>query len=803
MLSMSLAGCHLQIGETYSVFKESKSFSPGCLNNIDQFTYDYFHGKAVHSQANQMFVCVKNALNLFKTYIYGKQKGVFTPNELRQFIHKFILQDRTINNTLLHQMAILKTILVGGNVHTLTSKDIDRFIAFLNVIKNEALFLQPHIQAIYNLDNTMYTNNHNRPITKDFIESINRISIFLNNLNASYSFSNMHTLIREVDLLINKGNASISHLRHKINSAKTLHQFVFNKSTDTIEPGEWRRLLLSSSYLAASTIHYLCLQKQEHWLTPKSTHSIYLILNNLREFLSESTRSQPHHTIQKKRLLQLALYLQSLNIIPEYFSQKSIHNILTILFGKVFNTDKTKYGVIQISTPELKKMQWNLDTWANTQSLLNQTVKKHSLSLTHPLTLPLIKQTQSTPSLFQKVHNKPPAYSLNYLNTLFSLKPLHKAGWQVRLSHNMFLPANNQTHTHRILTIHHFYKTLMHMIKTGYQQKYSSTRGLMYEELVDFLTDLNPIAVDMGWFQQTDDELFNVGEVEFILANTLTPSTPGFNIDWQQPEHLTEEEMIEYFSYSLSIYLSLKKIEPILSQKCIYPGNEEYNINCVRESLLPVITMHLDNMPDLIKKIQSMSAAQQKNLTEALIHISFNSEETYQAARHLTRWHLKNILTSLYFVETVINRFDTNRDNILQHKEIWDAFPIFHGYLNHTIAISLGWPEGLSIAPDLYAYVIANKNMPYKIKSSLEDQLYADWHDRWQIVSHQIWQQCQNQSSPKCWLPNTNWTLEMDMIHLIQVFSAVIKSFVNEKYKQVQTTKTSPLPKSKQTSLQQ
>ena len=796
-LSICSLSCNLQIGEPhYSLDWKSKNFSPGCLNNIDKTVDDYFNGRPVHTQFNKMFLCVKNALNIFKTHVYGKQKGVFTPNELRQFIHKFVMQDRQINDSLLHQLAILKTIILGGKKDTLTPADIDQFIIFLAAVKKEALFLQPHIHAIYNLNDTMYMTDQNHHMTTDFIKSIDRMSVFLNKFSNTYSLSKMHTLIHEVDLLLN-GRTKITDLDQKMKAIKVFYQFIVNKSTDLIEPHDWRKFLLGSSYLIAASIHYLCLQKQPDWLSPKSTHSIQLTLSNLVQFFFESAHSYPQQTIKEKNLMQLTSYLQSQNIIPKYFSKISLHNMLSIVFGKIFNTDKKQYGMIQLSVKQIEQIYLMTQTWIQLQSVLNKVVRIRSLPLNYPIDISMVEQVKSGNAFLKRVTNKQLA-ALDIskdLKQIFTLKPLYRANWTVNVSRSIYLPPKHQSYHYRILTIHHLYKTFTKMIKKGYQKQYSIKTGITQTELVDFLTDINPIAIDMGWFEQTENELFNIGETEFILANTVTPSTPGFNINWKQPEYLTEEEIIEYFSYSLSIYSSLKKIEPILAKKCAkLATNNQYEIQCVHNNLIPILSANMSNMPGLLKEIQVMSDDKKKSLAQALIYISFDTQAAYNSAKYLTRWHIKNLLTSLYFAETVINRFDTNSDSILQHEEIWEAFPTFHGYLRRTIAVTLEWPEGLELAPNIFAYVIANKSLPYQTINDWEDQFIEDIH----LGSHYIWQQCAICRKLLSYT-NMNWILKMDREDLIRVFSAVIKGFIEEKYRHIQATeKTNTITTQKQ-----
>ena len=766
------AGCSLKVGESVSFKSTSEpgNISLGCLNKIDNAVNDYLAGRFVNKRLNKMFVCVKKSLNIFKTRVYGQNKGEFTPQELRKFIHDFIMQNRTISDKLLHQLSVLKTMIVGGRADKLTTADIDRFIVFLKVLKDEAVFLQPHIAALYHKDNTAYLSKKTTKMTDDFMQSINRLSVFLNRFAKPYSFADMRTLIRELDLMMNN-QINISYLDDKIKTAQLLKQFIVNGADGAIQPKEWRPFLLGVSHLANAAIHYTGL-KGAKALTAKSMTSLYFLSEHVINFLTQAVQSHPKGVIGSNELLRAVLTLQQAGVVPSYFRKISLRRFLKITLGKAFNVKLKKYGQIELNSARLKKLKSFVQDWMRFQIVLNQAAaarpKGSYLSLNG--IKPFLK-----PQPFWSYFN-----TLDYTKSLFRLKPLQSLSGKVQLSHAVYQPPFLKKHNYRMMSIHHFYRLIIHIVRMGYQKHITSRAGMTQKEITRFFKDLNPIAEDMGWFQQAQQPgLLDLGEMEFILAKTVTPSTQGYNTDWHSEQLLTIGEMVEYLAYSVSISSSLQEIEPRLSKLCALkkqPGR--YSRPCVRKHLLPVLNSALPNMPDIAQAVQAMSPQKRQTFTQALIHISFETQAGYDTELHLTRWRLKNILMAVYFIETIFNRFDVNHDSILQNDEIWAAFPVFHGYLNHVVVYDLQWPQAVESTPDLYAFVIAHKKLTHQASYRSTYKPIWDKMDEAEIYSHYLWRTCPSCRAAMKKFSGTDWTLQMDREHLVRVFSAVIKGFM-------------------------
>ena len=771
---LTISGCGLRIGEENS-FLNTEGVSVGCLNGINEKMDLYLKGRLTVNQINQVSNCIKAALTTFKNRVRGRTKGEFTPSELRKFIQDLFLQDRVMNDTLLAQLMRLKQVIIGGPVDKLTVEDIDRFIIFVNVLSKEALFFQPYIQVLNapNHEKELFDVSHlDTTIEQQFAGSLSRVSGFIRQFSNPYLLSDLKVLIRELDFFFDH-EYNISNLDEKINLLGVLKQFVVGGSDAAIQPNEWEGFLLGYSYLISAGVNYSLLKKQSAFISSQGMRYISMILNDLLEFFSIAIKSRPQNLISESDFLKVAYRLKKMKIIPEQFQDKAIRNLLFIIFGKVFNVRKDRYGTIELTFEQLKKMRKTIEPWMGLQSFLDHISSEKSFQES-------VRGSKKMISFFPDQESFSKGQSI--LNQILLLKPLYKVGKKIHLSRELYVEGKSKNvPDYKNLTVYNFYYLISTMMRSGYEIHYPRSVGMTQEELKNFFLDFNIIAENIGWFQKTEGRALAAGEAEFIAANILAPSAKGFG-KWNVTEYLTSNEITEYMAYAVSIGLSLIELETAIIEKCGSDRHVEqsagalhidnkHDINCVRAHLIPALAKHIDNMPDLQTVLSKMNEEQKSGLAEALIDIAFEREEEYQEAAYLTQDHLKNIVMALYFVETTINRYDLNGDFILRNDEIWAAYPQFGGYLSH-ILIHLICQSSDSWAASMYAYVIKHHQLP------TGDTL--EWYNRgWagiQLIIHTS-------------LRGFNidwWDLYLDHEKLTQVFSTLVKGFMIKKRKTVE-----------------
>ena len=676
------------------------------------------------------------------------------------------LQDRIITDNLLVQLVRLKQVIIGGPANKLTVSDIERFIVFVNVLKKEAVFFQPYIKML-NTRNYRQTD-HNEDLTNaiewKFKKSISRISGFLKEFSMPYLISDITALVRELNLFFD--NHSVPYLNEKMKLTGALKQFIVGGSDSVVKPEEWEDFLLGYSFLTSIMVNYALFNKQENAVSPASMRYVSMIFKDVLDLLSLTLKNRPKKRINESDFLKPIQLLRSAHIIPTKLTEQAVQNLLIILFGKVFNTQKDRYGIVELTPNQLNKMRKVLLTWTGIQSFLDSLSRNnHNFSHKHLTDPSQLKPFFSSKGTLSE--------GVNTINQMLSLKPLYAKGSKIHLSRQVYFETETkQKMDYKNLTIYNFYHLISTIMKWGYEKDYPNSPGMSQEELKNFFTDFNIIAENMGWFQNTAGRALSAGEAEFIAANMLTADAHGFHSDFRKEEYLTANEIAGYLAYAISFGFLFSDIDKALLKLCVEPGannkddERRYHIECVRFHLLPELEKHTNNMPDLQKIFSQMNEERKSAFTQALIYISFETEEEYQKAVYLTPNHLKNISMALYFVETTIGRYDLNGDLELQHEEILYAYPTFQGYLSRVLVYLLCRPTD-ALSPSMYSYVVKKHHLP--------PSRNVIWYDRWyaysQLKIHQYLYSADKHL----------WDLHLNHETLTIVFSTLIKGFLAKK----------------------
>ena len=766
----TLFGCSLQIGEEISSI--NITFSAGCLNGINKKIDLYLKGRLTPVEIEQVSHCAKTALTLFKDRVRGSKKGEFTPRELRKFIQDLFLQDQVISSALLTQMVRLKTVVIGGSEDKLTLSDIERFIIFIDVLKKEAVFFQPYIQALNVSDKKKAEQKGERrkeekffnKIEEDLKQSISRLSIFIKQFSNPYHLEDMKALVQELGVFFNRPYDP-ALLDKKIKLVGALKKFIVGGSEQVIQPNEWEGFLIGASQLISLRVNYLFLKKQKFFVSPNGMQYATMMLKDLLKFLSLSVQNHPTHRIGESDFLKIFAHFQQTGIITKKLSKQAVRNIFLILLGKVFNTQKDRYGVIELTAEQLEKIYTSAQPWFGIQSFLDYISREKSFQQ-NINNFSKMAGFFSSSEFFLKGQKK--------IQQMLLLKPLYKESPKVYLS-NALYTKNKSTMDYKNMTIYNFFHFIAMMMRMGYEKNYPISPGMTDKELSAFFKDFHIIGQNLGLFQKAKSQHpLNPGEPEFIVANTLIPSTKGFDHNWIEEEYLIANEIVEYLAFAFSFGFSVIEIDTDLFKICGKELDESdkhkwdverYDIACVRLHLTDLLKKYMDNMPDLRKAMAKMSLNQRRDLAEALIEISYETDQKYLNATSLTKGNLKNIVMAVYFVETTINRYDSNKDLVLQSEETRSAFPTFKGYLSRSL-VYMHCQESDRLVEAVYVYTVENARLPASNLLSLNERFWS-WL---QVNTHKWW----------------SWNLYLDRAKLTRVYSAIVKGFLHKKSQQNQ-----------------
>ena len=775
LLLLSNTRCGLHIGESADT-QSIEGFSIGCLNDVGEKVESYLLGNAEVSQIHQLSNCIKTALNIFKEQVQGNKVDEFTPNELRKFIQELFLQDRTISDPLLAQVIRLKKVIIGGSEDKLTKADIDRFIAFIDALTKELVFLQPYIQVFYDPEKNFLQLSETGQLDKlqnDLKQSISRISNFAKRFAHPYAFSDIEILIRELDIISN-GQVDIQDLDKKMEVIKTLKDISVNGSVEEITPEEWGDLLLGYFYSISFTRHYSIL-KDRPLISVQSMQHAQLMVNNILNFLSKAVDSHPDTAISESVFIDFMFKLQSVQWIPATLTEQSITSILNIFLGKVFNVDKERYGVVELSKPQLQKMKRILGTWMETQTFLDDSMKEKK-SILDTMTVEMVAPFIVTENILFGENS-------NFLNNIFSLKPLYKENNTVHLSRELYTTQLSSSSTnYKNLTIYNFYHLIAEIIREGYQSEAAESSNVKQSEIEEFFIDFYPIQMAMGLVPTLDSSHLAKGEMEFLFTKMAVPFAKGFAVDLDVEQELSPIEIIQYLSYAFSIGFSLQTVYSNIPEKCLSKNDTQldshlikYNKNCIQLYLLSNLPTHVENMPDLLLAFENMNSEDKNKFIKAFMDIAFESRELAKSSPVITNYQIRYMFTALYLIETTMNRFDFNNDSLLQEDEIWEAYKIFEGYLRRVM-ITLVCRDNLEDLPIIYAYAVHHKGvLPFNPSLNEIEKL-------WMEMS----------INTLSWFNNTldynYWDMELDRTGLTQLYSNLGKAFVRKKKERKETS---------------
>ncbi|MCB0385892.1 MAG: hypothetical protein KDD43_10910, partial [Bdellovibrionales bacterium] len=97
--------------QTPPVVKMSQS---QCLDNADKLVGDYMDGRLANQDINGFWDCAQRALDIFLRFTQGREVGIYSSGELRNFLHTFFMGDLRLNDVLLDELMEVKRVFLAG-----------------------------------------------------------------------------------------------------------------------------------------------------------------------------------------------------------------------------------------------------------------------------------------------------------------------------------------------------------------------------------------------------------------------------------------------------------------------------------------------------------------------------------------------------------------------------------------------------------------------------------------------------------------------------------------------------------------
>lgn len=732
-------GCGLNTGE--SAPEQSPASFGGkdysCVGEIPSHVGRYAADELSDGQITEFVRCLQKSFSTFVQRTRGRDEDAYAPEEIRRFLQSYFFRERPISLKLTNEFMVLKQVLVGGRLDSLTRRELHQLIDLLEDVRREAIRLRPHIKYLNPqlvekqgpVDMGLKLTQANETLR----DSIRLIAGHLARGQTPYHLSNLATLMTEFrDFVRWEQTFPDAHpVPAWINFFAVFKSLTLTPDEgELIQPGEWSALLQNFSRWYLAYVQYRAGVKEQPRLYGVGLQNTMHLAQEVFTMAEDALNRQPNKMLTMEHLKTLVTAVQGLQWVPERVRVNSVERALQAVFGRMFVDDRAiAVGRVDgLTLPTLALMRFEFYRWATVQMQLNSNF--HNQARIFEAERPRVPSLQNKPLLPKDLRarlqqNAGTADWQQFMRVKSLARPLFNDNLdRVTLVASEDMPRFRLVHEFNNLSMMNLLRSAVGVMFRGYssesQRKLDWNAGLKSEEAQEFYEDMRDLMIDLAI---ADPRNKNVGARAFIEGNLFTYAADGLNSD-PATSRLSFVESMELLAFLYSggrtatdMYLELIRDKSDLKDlNCEKGGaldlNGEAKVsrNCVREKLPKLVIEFGVNMPGLVNYLAQATPDQRALLAQNLVN-SANSP-IHSDKDWVERNEISIMSVVMHYMEAVLTRFDTNRDGILVNQEVEKAVPVFAGFIQRFAKDKLEQDISTHQASNVFLYILAYKQIP-------------------------------------------------------------------------------------------
>ncbi len=727
-ISLALPGCGLSTGESapkrpppsYS----GKGFS--CVGKIPEHFDRYVNDQLSNEQVTEFVSCLQKAFTTFAQLTRGRNATSYSPDEIRQFLHSFFLNERRLKDELMGEVMILKQAILGGSSTAISREELHALVEMLEEFKNEAIRLKPHLRV---LNPRLAQEQDPATLGKrlaDANEALNSViktlAMRLQRNQRNYTLASLQSLLVEFRAFAGWDE----HFPDAISPAKWVSFIrIFRQLTvapidpNTVRPLEWTPMLQSFARWYLVYLQYQIGVKDQPILRGVGLQNTIQLANDVFNLIEQAASKQEGLTIRFAQLDELTKATYDLRWIPAHIPPSSINGALAAVVTRILGDPEIPASQRKTEGLALTNVARARDIffrWAYIQMNLDTRLAG---TLAAQKVVPNVQiRPYMTPDVRLKLKSLGSSEWDDFLSLRGLMRPLFADGsYRVGLVRHEDLARNNLRHTYHNLTLMNLWRTSAQALFRGYAEHAGSRigfdSGITLEEVEKFYADFREIGIALKLVDQRNP---NMGNRDFTAANLFTYSGDGINSEPGAPKgRLRMVEAIELFSFMLSggrladdFYADLKAVCPH-GPPDMYK-RPKLDRNCVLENLPATFDAHLGSMPDLQQFLRVAPLPIRQAHARTLLETAFSPKNS------VTPWVEYSEFTTLavvmHYAEAVMTRFDADRDGTLSNPEIDPAAEIFMGFIKKFAKDKMNQNLSDRQAKGAFYYILTNREMP-------------------------------------------------------------------------------------------
>lgn len=732
-------GCGLNTGEKVQPRKpptySGDNFT--CVAKIPEYFDKYVNDQLPDAEITTFIQCLQKSFRTFAQLTRGRDETVYTPNELRNFLHDFFLGQRRITDELLKQAMMIKCALVGGDMEHVTRAELYAFVEALEDLRKEAIRMRPYIK-ILNPELAKRELEKNQEQPKDFGLRLNdakaaltqTIQVFQSRMQATncvYSLEDLSVFLIEARAFVgwekHFGDKAIP-VANWIRFLKIFRELTLvPENPNIVQKKEWSAMLNAFRDWYSVYLQYQVAVKNQPIFEGVGLQNTFQLGREIFTLLEEAVSKNPDAVVPFDKLDELTEALYGLRWIPK-LKPHGMRSALRALIVRVFGNPSTLPSKREDEGLRLNAISQAREVfyqWAYVQMNLDARYKKPADGVRQQLVPNIVTRPFFNPDNRARLSQITNSDWNEFLKVRDYIRPLFPDNsYRVLLVSRQDVGQYNASYGFHNLTMMNIMRSVATILFRGYADndgnRLNWEAGITSDEMNRFFLDFREAGIDLNFVDRRNE---NTGARAFIEGNLFNYSSDGLNPDAPGVKSkLSFTEAMEMFSF---LWSGGKMAEDVYErmQGCKKGplddvGRPKLSRECVLENLPPVLDDLLVNMPGLRQFLRLSPPATKSAYVRGLLETAFSPR--FSVRDWVEMSELSTLMVVLHYAEAVMTKYDVNpRNGALDNAEIDEAAKVFMGYIKKFHKDT----ECKSL-PDVYArgafiYILKYRELPVTV----------------------------------------------------------------------------------------
>lgn len=680
-----------------------------CLKNIPAQLKKFSVGDLEEQEVRVGFSCMTDALLYFNKRTYGSLENAYTVEEMRKFFGKYFLKQNNVSPEFANELMKIKRALLGGTTTYITKEEIVRLVDIMNVVRDEAVELTPHMKILLNqkTQKTVEWEAISRA-TDQLRRSLHRLIEKTQIGKSDYSFEDLKKALSGFADFIRGGETFAPYDLYSewVPVVEAVKNFLMGKRANFSGLYQWTESLdtLLGLYEMALKYHYSL--SDLSFDNPTKVRQASQFVGQGLKLLLESHQMKTTGKIPADDIDNLID-----QVLPKFkmkIRAKSIKKTYRAILMKILDPERKDPRLFEgLEKKHLMTLQREFNIWRLQQSFVDY--------------LPMTDHKDATPKELLELYakfNKTTVIEKGLTDDPFEQEALEDAWLDFgdilknpvpvsfntngRLIIDQALPQLRQSWAS--LTKANLMRALSRFLMQGYGDNIStrmSKAHMTQKALITWYDDFQELGLDLKAF---DPRSANSGGRSFLEANFFTFSGNG---DDKMDAKETYEFVSTLFAAGLASAETVRK--GMIEAQCgitaldvfEYPYMKE---KCFKENLRKNIAQYFNNMPGLIRYVQSLN---DKEYDDFYNYLAVASAAPDQRPALVETSNIRTMVTILHYIEGVFVLYDTDKSQKLSLSEVYQASPRFTPFFR-TITDT----KSETLLQEGFAYLVFKGSIP-------------------------------------------------------------------------------------------